>query len=191
MPSDPIELAALQACSTLSGSESTDHRARFEQEVTALFDQFRDRLLRYLLTFGLGVPDAEEVVQEIFLSLFKHFLRRKSCEHPRGWLFRVAHNLALRRRQRNRPEAAGREELVEEAVIDSAPSPEDEVIHRQTQQRLLSVLHALPEQDRNCLTLRAEGLRYREIAEILDMSLGAVSLSLARSLGRIARSAKR
>jgi len=41
------------------------------------------------------------------------------------------------------------------------------------------------------LFLRAEGLRYREIAGILDMSLGSVSISLARSLARIARSAER
>jgi RNA polymerase sigma-70 factor (ECF subfamily) len=39
--------------------------------------------------------------------------------------------------------------------------------------------------------LRAEGLRYREIAGALAMSLGAVSMSLARSLARIARAAER
>jgi RNA polymerase sigma-70 factor (ECF subfamily) len=49
----------------------------------------------------------------------------------------------------------------------------------------------LPEQDRRCLFLRAEGLRYREIAGILDMPLGTVSLSLGRSLARIARAAER
>ena len=43
----------------------------------------------------------------------------------------------------------------------------------------------LPEQDRRCLYLRAEGLRYREISTILDMSLGSVSLSLERSLARM------
>jgi RNA polymerase sigma-70 factor (ECF subfamily) len=37
------------------------------------------------------------------------------------------------------------------------------------------------------LHLRAEGLRYREIAEILEMSLGAVSISLSRSLARLER----
>ena len=58
-------------------------------------------------------------------------------------------------------------------------------------ERLLAVVDALPELDRRCLVLRAEGLRYREIAGILDMSLGAVSISLARSLARIARSAGR
>jgi RNA polymerase sigma-70 factor (ECF subfamily) len=60
-----------------------------------------------------------------------------------------------------------------------------------TQRRLRAVVRALPEQDRKCLFLRAEGLRYREISEILDISLGAVSLSLARSLARIARAAER
>jgi RNA polymerase sigma-70 factor (ECF subfamily) len=39
--------------------------------------------------------------------------------------------------------------------------------------------------------LRAEGLRYREIAEVVGMSLGAVSMSLERSLGRLARADRR
>jgi len=192
VPADPMELATMPVSSPLSKTEACPHRERLEQEITGLFDQFRDRLLRYLLNFGLGIPDAEEVIQEIFLSLFRHFLHRKACEHPRGWLFRVAHNLALRRRQRNgKPEEALADAFGEASVTHPAPGPEEQLIFRQTQQRLLLVLQALPEQDRNCLTLRAEGLRYREIAEILDMSLGAVSVSLTRSLARLARSARR
>jgi RNA polymerase sigma-70 factor (ECF subfamily) len=61
----------------------------------------------------------------------------------------------------------------------------------ETALRLAAVLRALPERDRRCLTLRAEGLRYREIAGTLAISLGAVSLSLTRSLARIARAAER
>jgi DNA-directed RNA polymerase specialized sigma24 family protein len=49
----------------------------------------------------------------------------------------------------------------------------------------------LPEQDRRCLFLRPEGLHYREIASILDVSLGGISISLARSLARVAWCAKR
>jgi RNA polymerase sigma-70 factor (ECF subfamily) len=56
---------------------------------------------------------------------------------------------------------------------------------------LLAVLHALPEQERHCISLRAEGLRYREIAGILGMSLGAVSNSLGRSLARLSRAGER
>ena len=56
--------------------------------------------------------------------------------------------------------------------------------------RLLAVVKALPEQDRRCLALRAEGLRYRQIAEVLGMSLGGVANSLERSLERITRAAQ-
>jgi len=49
----------------------------------------------------------------------------------------------------------------------------------------------LSEEDRNCLFLRAEGLRYREIAYVLGISLGAVSMSLTRSLTRIERADRR
>jgi RNA polymerase sigma-70 factor, ECF subfamily len=162
---------------------------RVEEEVVELFDQFRVPLLRYLSGFGLALADGEEVIQEVFLALFQHLRDGKPRENLRGWLFRVAHNLALKRRYR-----AGRDFdslVAASAAIDPGPSPEDQLLQRQTQQRLQAVVRALPEQDHRCLTLRAEGLRYREIARILDMSLGAVSLSLARSLGRIARSAER
>jgi RNA polymerase sigma-70 factor (ECF subfamily) len=50
----------------------------------------------------------------------------------------------------------------------------------------MAVVRVLPETDRCCLLLRAEGLRYRDIARALGISLGAVSLSLGRSLARLA-----
>jgi RNA polymerase sigma-70 factor (ECF subfamily) len=52
---------------------------------------------------------------------------------------------------------------------------------------LQAVVRALPENDQHCLRLRSEGLRYREIATVLGMSLGAVSISLTRSLARLVR----
>jgi RNA polymerase sigma-70 factor (ECF subfamily) len=165
---------------------------RLEEEVVALFDQFRGPLLRYLSNFGLAPADGEEVIQEVFLSLFQHLHRGKSRENLRGWLFRVAHNLALKRRYRTRRELGARAAAdAGDLARDPSPSPEAQVVNCQTQQRILAVVEALPEQCRRCLFLRAEGLRYREIAGILDMSLGAVSLSLARSLTRIARAAER
>jgi RNA polymerase sigma-70 factor (ECF subfamily) len=154
--------------------------------VIELFNQWRDPLLRYLLGSSLAVSDSEDIIQETFLALFQHLQRGKSRHNLRGWLFRVAHNLALKKRQRFRLAVA-----VEDSLIDPGPNPEDRFVTSQTQERLTAVLQALPEQHRRCLYLRAEGLRYREIAEVLDISLGAVSLYLERSLAHIARAAKR
>ncbi len=172
--------------------EPGNSRERLAEDVAALFDQFRSPLLRYLSSFGLALPDSEEVLQEVFLALFQHLNRGRSRDSIRGWLFRVAHNLALRKRNRSRRDSetcleAGAEDL----AVDPYPNPEVLLASNQTQQHLMAVVEALPEQDRRCLFLRSEGLRYREIAEILDMSLGGVSLSLSRSLARLARSANR
>jgi len=177
---------------TKSEADFRRSRERLDEEVVRLFEQFRSPLLRYLASCGLAFPDGEEVIQEVFLWLFRHLQCGKSRENLPGWLFRVAHNLALKRRHRIRRSFEARAEAIaEDKVVDQGPSPEEQVVSTQTQKRLLSVVSALPEQDRRCLSLRAEGLRYREIAAILGMSLGAVSLSLARSLARIARSAER
>ena len=183
---------ALPVSGAKSAIDPGNSRDRVEEEVVALFDRFRAPLLRYLSGFGLALPDGEEVIQEVFLSLFQHLHRGKSRENLRGWVFQVAHNLALKRRYRTCRDFETRAGTgSEELVMDPGPSPEDQLVYTQTQKRLLTVVQALPEQDRRCLSLRAEGLRYREIAKILDMSLGAVSLSLARSLARIARCAER
>jgi len=166
-----------------------------ELEVVALFDQMRGRILRYALSFGLPVPDAEEVVQDVFLALYQHLSRGKSRHGLCGWLFRVAHNLSLKRRiaisRRSCAPVASDSESESRLVADPHPNPEDQFAFRQRQDRLRSVFDALPEMDRECLYLRSEGLRYREIADALGLSLGSVANSLARSLLRLSAADER
>jgi RNA polymerase sigma-70 factor, ECF subfamily len=161
-----------------------------EQQVIQLFDELRSRLLRYLLAFGLPAQDCEEVIQEVFLALYQHLQRGRSRQNLRGWIFRVAHNLGLKRRLARTREAAhvwASDEALAAAWPDPAENPEEQLVTSQRQKRLQAVLRALPEQDQWCLFLRAEGLRYREIAEVLDISLASVSASLGRSLARLTR----
>jgi RNA polymerase sigma-70 factor (ECF subfamily) len=153
-----------------------------ELQVIHLFDELRPRLLRYLLGFGLPTQDAEEVIQEVFLALFQHLQRGKSRQNLRGWIFRVGHNLGLKRRM-----ATTREIVLESGRPDPAENPEERLLNSQRHQRLQAVLRALPEQDQCCIFLRAEGLRYRDIAEVLDISLASVAASLTRSLARLSR----
>jgi RNA polymerase sigma-70 factor (ECF subfamily) len=192
MSSPSTASTALSPLLDTSSTAPGNRRERLEGDVVALFDQFRNPLLRYLSSFGIAFPDGEEVIQEVFLSLFQHLDRGKSRENLRGWLFRVAHNLGLKRRYRSRRDLEARVEGgVEYLAMDPDLNPEDQLAHSQRLGRVRKVVQALPELDRRCLSLRAEGLRYREIAGVLDMSLGAVSLSLSRSLARVARAADR
>lgn len=174
-------------------SEVRDKSPAFLDEATVqLFDEIRVPLLRYLSAFPLNISDSEDVVQEAFLSLFRSLQKGNKHHNLRGWLFQAAHHLALKKRQRSRRDPENTGSITSDALaIDPGPNPEDQLIFNQSQQRLLSVVRALPEQHRFCLYLRAEGLRYREIAEIVGMSLASVSLSLGRSLALIARAGQR
>jgi len=161
-----------------------------EQEVIQLFDELRSPLLRYLLGLGLPAHEGEEVIQEVFLALFQHMRRGKSRHNLRGWVFRVAHNLGLKLRLARAREvtgAAAEQEFLAEAQPDPGENPEEQLLSSQRHKRLQAVLRALPEQDQWCLSLRAEGLRYRDIADVLGMSLASVAASLGRSLARLSR----
>jgi hypothetical protein len=74
---------------------------------------------------------------------------------------------------------------------DQEINPEEALIDGQTQKHILSVVQALAEQDRRYLLRKAKGLRYREIAEVVEISTGRVFTSLARSLARLARTGER
>lgn len=142
---------------------------------------------------GLSVQDAEDVIQEVFMSLFRHLHLRRSRESLRGWIFQVAHNLALKKRlaiQKNRP-VEDPDGVLSDQQADVGLSPEEQLMMNEKRSCLLAVVRVLPELDRHCLRLRAEGLRYREIAGVLGISLGSVSVSLTRSLARLERAGGR
>jgi RNA polymerase sigma-70 factor (ECF subfamily) len=185
---DPTAASYLQVPVMRASANGSSRLAPLEEEVTNLFDQLRSPLLRYVLSFGLPVPDGEEVIQEVFLALFQHLRHGRPRENLRGWVFRVAHNLAMKKHHAIHQDVpAYPDESLLKQHMDRDPNPEEALAARQRQQHLQAVVRALPEQDRCCIHLRAEGLRYREIAAILGMSLGAVSLSLVRSLARLSR----
>src|SRR3974390_467525 len=113
------------------------------EEVVALFDHLRDPLLRYVLSFGLPVQDGEDIVQEVFLALFRHLQLGRSRRNLRAWTFRVAHNQALKRRSQAR---IGVQQMMDEStlsmelVLDTNPNPEDQVSSIQRRQRVLAVV---------------------------------------------------
>jgi len=170
-------------------AEAEARRSPPQQDTIALFDEFRAPVLRYLLSLRIPCPDAEEIVQEVFLSLFRHLRDGKSRANLPGWIFTVAHNMAMKYRTGAKRQAERFADAADypETARDATLNPEDRLNAKQRSERLMAVARALPEQDQCCLTLRAEGLRYREIARVLGISVGSVANSLARALGRLSR----
>jgi RNA polymerase sigma-70 factor, ECF subfamily len=155
-----------------------------QEQVTRLFEDSREDVYRYLLTLGLYPPQAQEAVQEVFLRLYTTLRKGEEIQNPRAWIFRVAHNLGLKIRARQHSEEPFDPELSLGARTDT-DTPESELLERERMRRFHSAVAGLSEQQRRCLFLRMEGLRYPEIGSALGISASAVGEFLRRAVLRL------
>lgn len=154
-------------------------------EATNLYSELRKPLLRYLVCLGLSRDEAQDVVQDAFLLLHRHLTAGGSQENIRGWLFRVAHNQARNRQNRyDRNFAAPSDGELDEVSHDA--TPERAVLEKEKFQQLGKALRLLAPSERECLLLRAAGLRYREIGEVLGMATSTVSDTVERAIKKLA-----
>jgi RNA polymerase sigma-70 factor, ECF subfamily len=156
------------------------------REATNLYRELRKPLLRYLICLGLTADEAQDQVQDAFVSLQRHLAADGSQENIRSWLFRVAHNGARNRQKSyHRRCSAPLDAQVEASVVDEA-TPERAVLQKEKFRRLRTALRLLSEAERECLLLRAGGLRYREIGEVLGMATSTVGDTVERAIRKLA-----
>lgn len=163
-----------------------------EATVLRLFDAHASRLRRYVYRCGVPPDVADDVVQDAFVALFRHLQNGGNRDNLPGWLVQVCFRLALKARHRSARRSAHEQPLEGSAldVADSAVSIESQLLTRQRRKWVYAVVQALPERDRQCLWMRAEGVTYRMIAEELGISLGAVAKAVARAAARLSHGMK-
>jgi RNA polymerase sigma-70 factor, ECF subfamily len=152
------------------------------RRATELFDQFHEPLLRFLMGLTHHPSEAEDLLQEVFLKLYRELESKRRIRNERGWLFTVANNLAMdfHRRGAESGNCAGINELE-----DTHRNPEADLIENERAERLRAALESLSPQQRSCLELRAEGLRYREIAAVLGLNISTVRTFIVRAITRL------
>jgi RNA polymerase sigma-70 factor, ECF subfamily len=154
-------------------------------EVTTLYRELRKPLLRYLVCLGLTSDEAQDVVQDAFVSLQRHMASGGDQENMRGWLFRVAHNQA-RNRQTSYHRRFGETLDGEKDFLADDATPEQLVLEREKLRRVAAAIRLLTESERECLLLRAGGLRYREIGEVLGIATSTVGDTVERAMTKLA-----
>src|SRR6266545_3166781 len=145
-----------------TGVGRRERAAPLQDQVAQLFVELRDDVYRYLLSLGLHPPQAQEAAQEVFLRLYTTLKKGEKIRNPRGWIFRVAHNLGLKTRSRQDNETPF-DAALEARIVSMTPDPENELLDRERTLRFHHAVEGLSEQQRRCLFLRMEGLRYPEI----------------------------
>jgi RNA polymerase sigma-70 factor, ECF subfamily len=212
-----ISMSQLGAALSLDGvldrlPEGRPQSAR--RAVSALFDEVRDPLARYLIHIGIPKDNVEEAVQTAFLKLFEHLLAEGSNTNLRGWVFRVARNNALNELRRGRrfvsTDAVGEhgesrgggsigadalgsseersyagQDLESHGFPDHRRLPDQLLLDCERNRRLKSALTLLSPLQRECLHLRAAGMKYREIAEIVRIPTSTVADYLQQALEQL------
>ena len=154
-------------------------------EVTRLFQALRKPLLRYLAGLGLAAEEAQDVAQDAFLRLHKHLTGGGSQDNIGSWLFRVAHNRA-RNCQQSYARRMGQPLDSIFATASKDATPEQAMLAEEKFRRLDMAVCSLAAQERECLMLRAEGLRYREIGEVLGIPTSTVADTVDRAIKKLA-----
>jgi RNA polymerase sigma-70 factor (ECF subfamily) len=162
----------------------TSFESAIEQEVVRLYQEHAGLLSRYAASFAQNTDGARDAVQEVFMRYFIERRYGRQIGNPRAWLYHVMRNYLL-----DRQRTINRREVISDD-LDRMPgghqNPEG-MLHRSELARELTAL--LSEREMDCLRLRAEGLEYAEIAELLGIQIGTVGALLSRAQKKIRRSA--
>lgn len=150
-----------------------------------------DALYRTALRLTRNRADAEDVVQETYLRAHRSFHRFNPGTNCRAWLFTILRNVFLNRLRRSEREVLERE--IEEwgAASDAtgatvSENPEDEFFQTVLHGDVERALRELPLVYREAVILAdLEGLRYREVADVLACPVGTVMSRLARGRMRL------
>jgi RNA polymerase sigma-70 factor (ECF subfamily) len=144
-----------------------------EQQVQFYFEELRDPLYRYLGLTGASAAGAEDVVQDVFIRLYKHLLAGGKLPEVRAWAFRVAYHLYIDEKRKRSRESSHRA-VREVDSADSALNPEERFEQNERFRKMNERVGNLTEVQRQSLHLRAEGLPYREIATVLNLNISTV-----------------
>jgi RNA polymerase sigma factor (sigma-70 family) len=148
---------------------------------------FKDRVVNLCWGFVQNGADAEDVSQEVFLEVHRSIASFRGEAKLATWIYRIAVTKSLehlRKRKRRRWFAmlAGKRGEDIDRIKDESRDA-DEAVEKERRMRLLvAAMEKLPESQRIALSLRSfEGLGYREIGEVMDVSVPSVESLIFRA----------
>jgi RNA polymerase sigma factor (sigma-70 family) len=152
-----------------------------------LMSRYEPRLLRFCHQLLRSREDAEDVLQEVFVSAFNAILADERPINVQPWLYRIAKNRSLNHMRRIKAIAV--DSL--EAHLPGCESTADTVHGREELRLLMEDIQDLPATQRSALVLREmEALSYEQIAEVMNKSVPSVKSLLVRARRSLVKAAE-
>ncbi len=136
----------------------------------ALYDRHSESLLYFLRRLAVNGSQAEDLFQQVWLTVYRNISKLKEPAAFRTWLYRIAHNRALQQLRRERFEVP-----MPEGLEPLEPEPEPPAFEVADISRLHAALQTLSPTHREVIALRYQGgMSYEEIAEVTGNPVGTV-----------------
>jgi len=147
-----------------------------------LFFSFYPGLLRYAEMLVRKLEIAEEIVPDVFYNVWKNRESIRITQSWKSYLYRSVYNNSMMYLRKKRREVSLEEGLFPEKEGNS-PDPFQELEFNEVSAVVSETISSLPERTREIFLLnRQEGLKYREIAERLSISVKTVEANMGRAL---------
>ncbi|QKX16350.1 RNA polymerase sigma factor [Microbulbifer sp. YPW1] len=153
-----------------------------EQIFNQLIEDCGGGIARLASSYVRNRAEREDLVQEIWLAIWRALPAFRGESRLRTFVYRIAHNRSVTQLARRRDSHGS--ELLEE-LQDERPGPEAQLQQNRDAERLVRAVSLLPLGMRQVLTLRFEGLSYSEISEVLGISESNVAVRLNRARERL------
>ncbi|MGJ8760336.1 MAG: RNA polymerase sigma factor [Polaribacter sp.] len=160
-----------------------------EKAFHILFDRYYKKLVDYAFTFTGNLQEAEDIVQQTFITLWTTRKKIDSKKSIKSYLYRITHNSYIDTYRKQKHKESFFDEIKERALRDRI-NDHDEII----EQRILKlkiVIDALPDKCKEILQMnKFQGLKYKEIADQLDISVKTVESHMNTAFKKIRKAFK-
>lgn len=155
--------------------------------IAELMEQYQHRLFRYLLRLVSQPNTAEDLFQQTWLRVIEQIHKYDPRRSFEGWLFAVAHNLAIDYLRRRKPESLDEQKYEGVTIADLTASPNpgalEELLSQERADMVIEAMEDLSITSREVLVLRfEEEMKLEEIATVLALPIGTVKTRLHRAL---------
>lgn len=130
--------------------------------------------------------EAEDIAQEVFIKVWRHAKSFKGKSKFSTWLYRIVVNQCLNYRSKHKERHASLDEIMEQGKTPESLKVEIEFERQRKSKIVRKAINELPKRQRIALVLsKFEGKSYREIAQIMGVSLSSVESLIFRARGTL------
>lgn len=152
-----------------------------------LFHHYHDRIQRFALAITQNKELAEEATADLFVNIWKNHRKLLEIENFTSYLYISVKNIALRKISQNKQHFQTLE-LGDLNLSGLNPTPEDILLNKEVIKCIDGAINDLPQRCRTIYRLaKQDGLKYKEISDILNLSVKTIDAQMAIAVKRITK----